>query len=73
MIIKITRSWDKWGNLEKPILEIKEEMSFSSRRTKNVLGKVSKEEEYFDVKSMKDLMEKVTHDFFKDCTNTRHG
>ena len=68
LIVKITRTWDKWGNHQE-VFEIKDEKPFKTRETKDECGNPLKREEYFDIRSMKDLVEKIKLDFFENCTD----
>lgn len=66
MIIKITREYDKWGNLSKEYFAEKKEFEFEHRDTKEEHGAI--EESMYRISDMEELTKVIKPNFFNNYT-----
>ena len=66
MIIKITRDYDKWGNLLKEYFTEQDKFEFEHRDTKEEHGAI--EESMYRISDMEELTSVIKPNFFKNYT-----
>lgn len=66
MIIKITRDYDKWGNLLKEYFTEQDKFEFEHRDTKQEHGAI--EESMYRISDMEELASVIKPNFFKNYT-----
>lgn len=66
MIIKITRGYDKWGNLLKEYFIEQDKFEFEHRDTKEEHGAI--EESMYRISDMEELTSVIKPNFFKNYT-----
>lgn len=66
MIIKITRGYDKWGNLLKEYFTEQDKFEFEHRDTKEEHGAI--EESMYRISDMEELTSVIKPNFFKNYT-----